>query len=63
MGLGLTEFKKGMRDVGDDAVSGTKDPPRPAGRPASPDGRIEPTAPRFDPPSSPPAGTGEKSAS
>jgi sec-independent protein translocase protein TatA len=60
LGKGITEFKKGLRDVdsGSDRSSSysssnyTSSP-----RPAAPEERIETTAPKFEPPTSEPTTT------
>lgn len=54
LGKGITEFKKGVRGIDEDDDQRRDDPPRSSSRPHSSDDRVEPTAPRFDPPGSPP---------
>lgn len=55
IGKGIVEFKKGLRDVGEDVESASYSRDTGSGhRPPPPDERIETTAPKFEPPRSEP---------
>ena len=51
LGKGITEFKKGVRGIEDDAdTSNSSNSSRPSSRPAAEDRPVETTAPKFEPP-------------
>ena len=51
LGKGITEFKKGVRGIEDDAeTSSSHSSSRPSSRPAAEDRPVETTAPKFEPP-------------
>ncbi len=58
LGKGITEFKKGLRDVDADtdksSYSSSNSNYSSSARPAAPEERIETTAPKFEPPTSEP---------
>jgi sec-independent protein translocase protein TatA len=59
LGKGITEFKKGLRDVDSDTDRSSSytqsNSYSSSARPAAPDERIETTAPKFEPPTSEPS--------
>lgn len=59
LGKGITEFKKGLRDVeaDSDRASHASSNYTSSPRPAAPEERIETTAPKFEPPTSEPTPT------
>lgn len=59
LGKGITEFKKGLRDVeaDSDRASYSSSNYTSSPRPAAPEERIETTAPKFEPPTSEPTPT------
>lgn len=61
LGKGITEFKKGLRDVDSDSdrssYSSSSNNYTSSPRPAAPEERIETTAPKFEPPTSEPTTT------
>jgi sec-independent protein translocase protein TatA len=64
MGKGITEFKKGMRGIDDEPPPGWSAEQQKQGQPARPaaaEDRVEPTAPKFEPPATPPVNA-EKTA-
>ena len=51
LGKGITEFKKGVRGIEDDAeTASSHSSSRPSSRPAAEDRPVETTAPKFEPP-------------
>ena len=60
LGKGITEFKKGLRDVDHDTDRNSYSSSNSytsSARPAAPEERIETTAPKFEPPTSEPTAT------
>jgi sec-independent protein translocase protein TatA len=63
MGKGITEFKKGMRGIDDEPPANwDESQKKQTSRPAASEDRVEPTAPKFEPPTAPPAGTEQRTA-
>ncbi len=56
LGKGITEFKRGVRGIEDDADTYASSP-RPASRPTAEDKPVETTAPKFEPPKFEPSET------
>ena len=50
LGKGITEFKKGVRGIEDEAETSSSSSSRPSSRPAAEDRPVETTAPKFEPP-------------
>ncbi len=51
LGKGITEFKRGVRGIEDDAdTTSNSTPSRPSSRPVAEDRPMETTAPKFEPP-------------
>lgn len=63
LGKGITEFKKGVRGIEDDADTASYSSSRPSSRPAAEDRPVETTAPKFEPPKFEPSDTSSTSAS